>query len=54
MQKQFLLAIVLSFLVIYGWQALFPPAKKVPPMLRALLKAIIDSGKDRLEGVLQL
>jgi YidC/Oxa1 family membrane protein insertase len=31
MQKQFLLAIVLSFLVIYGWQALFPPARKAPP-----------------------
>jgi YidC/Oxa1 family membrane protein insertase len=31
MQKQFLLAIVLSFLVIYGWQALFPPVKKAPP-----------------------
>jgi YidC/Oxa1 family membrane protein insertase len=32
MQKQFLLAIVLSFLVIYGWQALFmPPPRKAPP-----------------------
>jgi YidC/Oxa1 family membrane protein insertase len=28
MQRQFLLAIVLSFLVIYGWQALFPPPKR--------------------------
>ena len=31
MQKQFLLAIVLSFVVIYGWQALFPPPKRTPP-----------------------
>jgi YidC/Oxa1 family membrane protein insertase len=31
MQKQFLLAIVLSFLVIYGWQALFSPPRKAPP-----------------------
>jgi YidC/Oxa1 family membrane protein insertase len=30
MQKQFLLAIVLSFLVIYGWQALFPPKRPQP------------------------
>jgi YidC/Oxa1 family membrane protein insertase len=30
MQKQFLLAIVLSFLVIYGWQALFPPPRPTP------------------------
>jgi YidC/Oxa1 family membrane protein insertase len=28
MQRQFLLAIVLSFLVIYGWQAMFPPPKR--------------------------
>jgi len=32
MQKQFLIAIVLSFLVIYGWQALFPPPRKAPPV----------------------
>jgi YidC/Oxa1 family membrane protein insertase len=31
MQRQFLLAIVLSFLVIYGWQALFPPPKPQQP-----------------------
>jgi YidC/Oxa1 family membrane protein insertase len=31
MQKQFLLAIVLSFLVIYGWQALFPPKRPAQP-----------------------
>jgi len=31
MQKQFLLAIVLSFLVIYGWNALYPPQRKAPP-----------------------
>src|SRR3954454_13724056 len=30
MQKQFLLAIVLSFLVIYGWQALYPPPRPTP------------------------
>src|SRR4030095_16436437 len=30
MQKQFLIAIVLSFLVIYGWQALFPPPRPTP------------------------
>jgi YidC/Oxa1 family membrane protein insertase len=30
-QKQFLLAIVLCFLVIYGWQALFPPPRPVKP-----------------------
>jgi YidC/Oxa1 family membrane protein insertase len=30
MQRQFLLAIVLSFLVIYGWQAIFPPPKPTP------------------------
>jgi YidC/Oxa1 family membrane protein insertase len=32
MQKQYILAIVLSFLVIYGWQALFPPPRKAPPV----------------------
>ena len=31
MQKQFILAIVLSFLVIYGWSVLFPPPKPTPP-----------------------
>src|SRR5262245_16647732 len=31
MQRQFLLAIVLSFLVIYGWQALFPAPKPPRP-----------------------
>jgi YidC/Oxa1 family membrane protein insertase len=31
MEKRFLLAIVLSFLVIYGYQALFPPPKPSPP-----------------------
>ncbi len=31
MQRQFLIAIVLSFLVIYGWQALFPPPKPQQP-----------------------
>jgi len=31
MQRQFLLAIVLSFLVIYGWQAMFPPPKPQKP-----------------------
>jgi YidC/Oxa1 family membrane protein insertase len=31
MQRQFLLAIVLSFLVIYGWQAIFPPPKPPQP-----------------------
>jgi len=34
MDKKFLLAIILSFLVIYGWQAMFPPApppKQTPP-----------------------
>jgi YidC/Oxa1 family membrane protein insertase len=31
MQRQFLIAILLSFLVIYGWQAMFPPPKPVPP-----------------------
>jgi YidC/Oxa1 family membrane protein insertase len=35
MQKQFLLAIVLSFLVIYGWQALFPPKRTPPPAQQA-------------------
>jgi YidC/Oxa1 family membrane protein insertase len=35
MQKQFLLAIVLSFLVIYGWQALFPPPRKPPAQQQA-------------------
>jgi YidC/Oxa1 family membrane protein insertase len=32
MQRQFLLAIVLSFLVIYGWQALFPPPPPPKPI----------------------
>ena len=31
MQRQFLIAILLSFLVIYGWQAIFPPPKPTPP-----------------------
>ena len=31
MQRQFLLAIALSFLVIYGWNAMFPPPKPQPP-----------------------
>jgi YidC/Oxa1 family membrane protein insertase len=33
MQRQFLIAILLSFLVIYGWQAIFPPPKptQTPP-----------------------
>jgi YidC/Oxa1 family membrane protein insertase len=31
MQRQVLLAIVLSFLVIYGWQALFPPPPPPKP-----------------------
>jgi YidC/Oxa1 family membrane protein insertase len=31
MQRQFLLAIVLSFLVIYGWQAMFPPPPPPKP-----------------------
>jgi YidC/Oxa1 family membrane protein insertase len=31
MDKKFLLAIVLSFLVIYGWQALFPPPPPPKP-----------------------
>src|SRR5919109_1123051 len=31
MQRQFLLAIILSFLVIYGWQALFPPPPPPKP-----------------------
>ena len=30
MQKQYLLAILLIFVVIYGWQALFPPPRKAP------------------------
>jgi YidC/Oxa1 family membrane protein insertase len=30
MQKQYLLAIALCFVVIYGWQALYPP-RKIPP-----------------------
>jgi YidC/Oxa1 family membrane protein insertase len=30
MQRQFLIAIVLSFVVIYGWQAMFPPPKPQP------------------------
>src|SRR5262245_42951683 len=35
MDKKFLLAILLSFLVIYGWQVLFPPPKPgTPPPLR--------------------
>ena len=39
MQKQFLLAIVLSFLVIYGWQALFPPPRKTPPAQQQVTSA---------------
>jgi YidC/Oxa1 family membrane protein insertase len=35
MQRQFLIAILLSFLVIYGWQALFPPPKPTPPPQQA-------------------
>ena len=35
MQRQYLLAIVLSFLVIYGWQALFPPPRKAPAQPQA-------------------
>jgi YidC/Oxa1 family membrane protein insertase len=31
MQRQYLLAIVLSFLVIYAWQAMFPPPKPARP-----------------------
>ncbi len=31
MDKKFLLAILLCFLVLYGWQALFPPPKPTPP-----------------------
>jgi len=31
MDKKFLLAIVLSFLVIYGWQAMFPPPPPTKP-----------------------
>lgn len=41
MQRQVLLAIVLSFLVIYGWQALFPPpqAPKPTPAPRQVTQA---------------
>ena len=31
MQKQFILAIVLCVVVLYGWQVLFPPPRKTPP-----------------------
>jgi YidC/Oxa1 family membrane protein insertase len=43
MDKKFLLAIVLSFLVIYGWQAMFPPPKPVPPP-QAAPKVATDAG----------
>jgi YidC/Oxa1 family membrane protein insertase len=33
MQRQFILAIVLSFLVIIGWQALFPPPQPPKPAI---------------------
>src|SRR5262247_2283416 len=32
MQKQFILAIVLCFIVIYGWAYLFPPKRSQPPV----------------------
>ena len=31
MEKRVLLAVILSFVVLYGYQALFPPPKAVPP-----------------------
>lgn len=31
MEKRVLLAVVLSFIVLYGYQAIFPPPKPVPP-----------------------
>ena len=35
MEKRVLLAVVLSFIVLYGYQALFPPPRPTPPVQRA-------------------
>jgi YidC/Oxa1 family membrane protein insertase len=35
MEKRVLLAVILSFIVLYGYQALFPPPRPEPPVQRA-------------------
>ena len=44
MQRQFLLAIVLSFLVIYGWQALYPPPPPPKPQAQPQTVTSTPSG----------
>ena len=53
MQRQFILAIVLSFVVIYGWQAMFPPAKKTPPVQQAAQQVTKDPSGGQAPGAQQ-
>ena len=53
MQRQFILAIVLSFVVIYGWQAMFPPPKKTPPVQQAAQQVTKDPSGAQAPGAQQ-
>jgi YidC/Oxa1 family membrane protein insertase len=53
MQRQFILAIVLSFLVIYGWQALYPPPKKTPPVQQPVQQVTKDPSGAQAPGAQQ-
>ena len=53
MQRQFILAIFLCVVVIYGWQAIFPPAKKTPPVQQAAQQVTKDPSGAQAPGAQQ-